>query len=270
LNICILSYNHPEVTSRAVRSALQHFDRPVLIHNGSLPAHVDQLRQRFPKVQHVVIPQNMGYSGGVNRGLKEVFKISDWTIFLSNDCELISLPRIPARPGIIVPKIFRRHLQTIDSVAGGFLPSQGKLRHFRSVSEFQSATGQGWIPYVPGSAFLIHKNVFEIVGDMDPALGTYWDDVDWSVRAGSLGFSISVDESFQVLHRVGKTCHKNPLYSIYYFQRNRKKISWKYCAPSLKPVLAARLAVDWIRIGSRMIRAKRFKDLSHLKNALLD
>lgn len=270
LGICILSYNHPEITARAVRSVLAHGISPILIHNGSEASHLTSLRTQFPSIEHLVIAQNCGYSGGVNFALTKCFQKFEWILFLSNDCELLALPKLPSQPSVVAPLIYRRKVGFVDSIGGGFDPRSASLRHFRTRLDFESASKNGWNPYLPGSAFLIHKDVFKIVGEMDLSLGTYWEDVDWSMRAAAKNFEIQIDENFKVLHRIGKTCHKNPLYSIYYFQRNRKKISWKYCPVSHKPVLATRLVTDWIRLGSKLLKTRRSKDLHHLRRAILE
>ncbi len=271
MNVCILSYNHPDITARTVQSVIDLGVRnPLLIHNGSTAKNIELLRSRFPQIEHSILEENCGYSGGVNHGLKVALNTHPWTLFLSNDCELIKIGDLPKIPSVIAPTIHRRKLALIDSTGGGFQPSRGKLIHFRSSSDFTAARKNGFIPYLPGSAFLIHREVFESVGGMDTSLGTYWDDVDWSVRALKMGYPVVHDESYRVLHRVGKTCHKNPLYSIYYFQRNRKRVSWKYCPAHLKPILGWSLAREWVRLGTRLALKGRFQDLEHLKNAILD
>lgn len=123
---------------------------------------------------------------------------------------------------------------------------------------------------MPGSAFAVHQEVFKKTGGMDESLGTYWDDVDWSMRAKKLGFKLELDRDWRVRHHIGKTCHQNPLYSIYYFQRNRKKIAWKYTPNLLKPVLVANLANSWLLLGFNLVRKGRFRDLKHLHRAVVD
>ncbi len=266
--IVILSFNHPLHTARAVRSALNLKWPLFLVHNGSLGQHTKALMDDFPEgplMKHVVLLKNRGYSGGVNEGLKVAFTEHDWAMLLTNDCEAMGPPLIPSTPQVVVPKIFRRSLLQVDSMGGHFEPSRGRLRHCKTSGEFENSKCR----YVPGSSFLVHRKVFESCGGMDESLGTYWEDVDWSLRVQEKNFELSLDESWQVLHHVGKTCQKKSEYSIYYFQRNRKKISWKYTKPFEKPKLCFHLAKDWARLAVQLINKKRYKDLRHLKNALL-
>lgn len=271
IGICILSYNHPEVTAKSVRSVLARgITQPILIHNGSHSKCISQLKLEFPNIQHEIIEENIGYSGGANRALDLAFLKFEWALFLSNDCELIQMPALPLTPAIVAPVIYKRKIGIIDSIGGGFKPSKGRIVHFRSLEDFRSAKQNGWIPYLPGSSFLLHREIFKKIGGMDTSLGTYWDDVDWSVRAQKSNFQIQSDSNFQVLHRIGKTCHKNSLYSLYYFQRNRKRISWKYCPRHLRAGLVSKLTMDWIRLTAKLVSKKRFSDLKHLRNAIFD
>jgi len=272
LAFVVLSYNHPLHTARAVHSALK-MGLPVwLVHNGSLPKHVDFLRQEFKGtnlIRHLVLPENKGYSGGVNEGLQACFQKHEWAIFLTNDCEFINLPKIPYQPAAVIPQIYRRSLEQVDSVGGLFYSSLGKLVHCKTSKEFFDA-GDEVTRYIPGSAFMVHRTVFEKTCGMNERLGTYWDDVDWSIRIQDSGFQLQVQENWNVLHHVGKTCQKKSLYSIYYFQRNRKRISWKYSKPSERPKLVYHLAKDWARLSLQLVKKKRFSDLSLLQKAVTD
>jgi GT2 family glycosyltransferase len=270
--IVILSFNHPLHTARAVKSALK-WDLPtLLVHNGSLPQHVEFLQDSFRDstlLEHHILPQNRGYSGGVNEGLKRSFEKREWALFLTNDCEVLNLPQPPEVPGAGIPKIFRRSLHQVDSVGGLFHPSKGYLRHCKEKSEFIKAHPR-YTRYIPGSSFLVHREAFHKTQGMNEELGTYWDDVDWSVRLQRHGYQLELHDDWHMLHHVGKTCQKKPLYSIYYFQRNRKKISWKYSSRLEKPKLMASLARDWLRLGYRLVAKKRFQDLKHLGRVVLD
>ncbi|MGE3973674.1 MAG: glycosyltransferase family 2 protein [Bdellovibrionales bacterium] len=270
LSVVVLSYNHPLHTARAVRSALQWNLPVLLVHNGSLSKHVELLKKEFQETSqftHLVLPENKGYSGGVNEGLYAA--TSEWVIFLTNDCELLSVPKLPLKPMAVIPQVFRRSLNQIDSIGGLFEPTSGKLVHCKTKEDFENPDAK-WSPYIPGSSFLVHREVFEKTKGMDESLGTYWDDVDWSLRIQKMNFPIQLQEQWHVLHYVGKTCQKNPLYSIYYFQRNRKKISWKYTKPSEKPKLCFALAKDWTRLSLNLISKKRYSDLRLIKRALFE
>lgn len=266
----ILSYNHPELTCRTILSALKYTSNILLVHNGSLATHRDRLIDQFPNIEHHIISENVGYSGGANKGLLEAFKKSPWALFLTNDCTLEELPPLPALPGIYCPVIYKRAQFLIDSVGAYFEPKKGRLVHCRSSEDFIEAKKTKKI-YAPGSAFLVHQSVFEATGGFDETYGTYWEDVDWSLRATQLGYVIELLPQFTVRHGVGKTCHKNSDYTIYYFQRNRKRLSFKH-NPKIKDRLhiTTRLAQDWTRLALQLTQKKRYSDLRKLMKAIID
>lgn len=265
--IVILSFNHPELTSRTVQSSLQ-FNLPIiLIHNGSLSKNVQILKERFPQIDHYVMNENKGYTGGVNCGLGYAFKKYEWVLFLTNDTELIAYDFDRSEPAFLAPLIYFRKLERIDSMGGIFTPYKAKLRHIKSELDKLS---KGDYFYVPGTAFMIHKRVFESVGYFDESLGTYWEDVDFSVRAIKLKFQVEFDSSVKILHRVGKTCHDNPFYTTYLFRRNRKRISLRHSSFLSKTILVPLLLSDSVKTFYKFLIKKDFYRLKLAYKALVD
>jgi GT2 family glycosyltransferase len=250
MKIVILSFNHPVLTESAVNSALEiaEKDKILLVHNGSLPQNIMHLKYKFPDIEHLVILENKGFSGGANAGLKKAFEVSEWVLFMSNDCELTALPDVNLKSGIYAPVIFRRNTFQIESVGGAFNKKLLQLRHLKSAQKLFPEEDF----YVPGAAFVIDKNSFEKLNGFDETLGTYWEDVDLSLRAKKLDIHLGLVEEIQLKHKIGKTCHKNPHYTAYLYQRNRAKVARRHVKS---------------RVGAELQLAKKFSQ--HLsKHAL--
>jgi GT2 family glycosyltransferase len=258
MNTCIviLSFNHPEITARTIRSAMKFSIPIILIHNGSLPKHREKLKLDFPEVSHIEMEINRGYSGGVNFGLNYAYLKYDWVIFLTNDTELLQIASLPLEPAFIAPLIYFRKINRIDSMGGTFTPNQGKLKHIKD-QNYKFAYGEFF--YVPGTAFILHREIFIKIKQFDESLHTYWEDVDFSMRAQLSKSLVYFNSEFQILHRVGKTCHDNPFYTTYLYQRNRRKISWKYCPFIFKPILILQLMRDFLK---QLIKLFNTKDKS--------
>lgn len=275
----ILSFNHPELTTRTLQSA-RIFAKDsdiLLVHNGSQPRFVLSLQSQFPDVQHLVMETNRGFTGGSNAGLTQAFADSEWVLFLTNDCQLLKFnpPSKNERPCLIAPQIFARKLDRIDSLGGVFEPLSGKLSHLKNPQELSALQEQKskLLPYVPGSAFWIHREVFAITGKFDETLGTYWEDVDFSIRAWQKGFQLKVDLQTQVVHSIGKTCHKNPHYTTYLYQRNRRRISKKYLrefalASPLQARLHWQLARDYSKLFTRSFKKRDWNKIVLLWKSL--
>jgi GT2 family glycosyltransferase len=255
MQIFILSFNHPMITERCIRSVLKHTSpsKISVIHNGSEIKNTLFLENQFPEINHIKIKSNKGFSGGANIALTSNRFCDDWICFLTNDCELEALPSTPFIPLIpfipfiplpgspefnsaetlfIAPLILFKNSLKVDSFGGYFIPTKAKLRHQKErteISKILNYSDQGEIPYIPGSAFIIHRTLIQEVGLFDETLGTFWEDVDYSIRAFSKGFTLKADHTFRVRHSGGKSTKKNPYYTTYLYQRNRLIVSWRYC-----------------------------------------
>ncbi len=256
--ILILSYNHAELTSCCVQSILDkaksHDSQDIyLIHNGSLEKNVLFLKEKFPTISHFAIKENQGYANGVNQGLTHVFKRFDRVIFFTNDTELLEFPeKLPDGIGIYAPLIYFRKKGRIDSLGAFFYPHSLKLEHSKSLTAFKNFTPRFFlkkkIPYVPGTAFVIDKKVFEAIGGMDESLHTYWEDVDFSVKAYFFGHTVGTVENLEILHKVGKTCHKKPFYTTYLFKRNQRIVSVRHSYFILKPIVFLRWFITFSKL----------------------
>lgn len=237
----------------------------LLVHNGSLKPHQDFLMKKFPEITHIVLPINLGYSGGANFGLRAGFQKSPWILFLTNDCQLREFKVPTSNPALIAPLIWARRENNVDSIGGNFNVQKARLSHCRTPEDFQNSK----YSYAPGTALWIHQQVFEKASGFDESLGTYWEDVDFSMRVRLLGFPVLADLNTKVLHAVGKTCHKDPYYSTYLYQRNRKRISIKYSKSlGLYAVLTwGYLLESWIEFAIKCIQRRNWAKLKLLWQA---
>lgn len=246
--VAILSYNHPELTQRCIESIRRFVpdDNIHLFHNGSRQKVVEDLAECCSRVQHHFRQNNIGFSGGANWALEKIFQMSDWALFVTNDCELLSLDlqRQKLSPGIYAPKVFRRRTQKLDSLGGQIDFRRGQLQHLK---ENNPQAVQGGQFYVPGTVFLVDRESHYALGGFDTSLGTYWEDVDYSLRAHSMGIGLYQTESIVLRHGIGKTCHKDPFYTNYLFQRNRIRVCRRWKAGSEYRFLSETLASSFKR-----------------------
>lgn len=234
----ILSFNHPDWTERAVRAALDFHpaEHLYLVHNGSEKKWVSQHQNKFPQLKHLILETNKGFTGGTNFALKHLFETYNWVFFQTNDCLLLNKLSAPPNAGLYAPLVYKRKMGRVDSLGAKFWPYKSKLQHCQNETDFkQSSTFCS--NYVPGSAFWIHKSIFSKVGFFDENLHTYWEDVDYSQRVLKLNLRLDIYPHTQLIHGVGKTCYKDPFYTRYLFQRNKKTISYRYTPRYLKPIL---------------------------------
>jgi GT2 family glycosyltransferase len=117
----------------------------------------------------------------------------------------------------------------VDSFGGVINWDDYSLNHIQDLSLTEKL--KPGLEYAPGTAFYIHKKTLEKIGKMDTAFHTYWEDVDFSMRAHRDGIPIFRNPEAKLLHGIGKTCHKKPFYSLFLYQRNRLKFFERYLSP---------------------------------------
>lgn len=256
--IAVLSYNHPDLTSRCLSSVLAqpglNPTQVFLCHNGSLRQHREQLLTSFPEVKHVIVEENKGFSGGANALLRQAFSTYSWVFFITNDCELIEIGPTPLCEGLYAPQIFLRKTDRMDSLGGSIHVETLSLQHCKTESEFLNSQ----FKYIPGSAFWISKSTFDDLGGFDESYGTYWEDVDLSYRISQLGLTMGLDLSTKLRHGGSKTTGKHKDYTLFSFQKNRLRFFSKHRLwTTSRRILHA---WDIARLCLRLISQKRSQD----------
>lgn len=229
--ISVLSFNHPELTAKCLKSVLLHAtpENVFLTHNGSLQKHVDRLKSEFPDIIHIDISQNKGFSGGANVAIATAIQKFETVLFLTNDTEAIELPPTAPKDFSSI-KLLRRNSEEIDSVMGALNPRTGKLKHLKKLSDHNKRE----LTYIPGTAFWINQDAFEKLEGFDERFHTYWEDVDFSLRAHRQKISLGYCDKTVFRHKIGKTCHKDRFYTYELYQRNRGRCMTKNKLTSLR------------------------------------
>jgi hypothetical protein len=220
------------LTNRCIQSILDAGYSPAQVYcfdNGSAPDSCDDLKEKFPHVQHAREEQNRGFSGGFNRALRWVFSspaISS-VLFCTNDTvvypgalEECSRTAKQTGAGMVAPCItYLARPDAIDSLGAYFDPRTASIYHYHELD----------LPlildpakdYIPGTALWIHRGAFFTLDGADESYHTYWEDVDMCFRAHKQDIPLARCPAARIGHGVGQTCHKKPIYTTFYFQRNR-------------------------------------------------
>ncbi len=251
-----------------MKSALRFMDSKniLLVHNGSQIQHQRKLQNEFPDLEHLVLETNKGFSGGANAGLNQAFQKSDWVLFLTNDCELLEMGNAPEIPSLSAPLIWRRKKGKMDSLGGKLNLKKAQLRHCKSQEDFHSGKE---VSYIPGTAFWIHRELFKKFS-FEEELGTYWEDVDLSLKLKKAGFQLKLSPQTEIIHSVGKTCHKDIHYTTYLFQRNRKKVCLAHATPVERIYIRGNLSKAWAQTALSLSLRSDWKKINILWKAIRD
>lgn len=223
--IVVLNWNGAEDTIACLKSlagVLSPSCRALVVDNGSTDGSPDMIRQAFPDIELLLLPSNIGYSGGNNAGFRRVKELqAEYVVFLNNDtvvdpgfcASLLDVLQRNPSAGIAVPKIFYLDLPDTLWYAGGVVRlSTGLIRHVglrkKDAPEFDRPGTTG---YATGCCLAMRCRDFEAAGAFDERFGMYAEDVDLSLRVRSLGMSIDYVPSSRIWHKVSASPGGSPL-----------------------------------------------------------
>src|SRR5262245_17319051 len=92
ITIIVLNWNNKQSTLgclESLRRADLHGASVLVVDNGSRDGSVDAVRARFPEQRVVALPQNVGYAGGNNAGMRAAMDAgAEGVLLLNNDTEV--------------------------------------------------------------------------------------------------------------------------------------------------------------------------------------
>lgn len=218
--------------------------------NGSSDGSGDLVREQFPQVRLIELPENYGFAEGYNRALERVE--ADYFVLLNTDVEvtpnwLTHLIREMERDpviGAVQPKILdykqRDHFEYAGA-AGGWIDSLGypfcRGRIFGTVEKDE---GQYDDPqnlfWASGAAFCIRAGLFRQLGGFDPRYFAHLEEIDICWRLRRAGYKVLALPQSVVYHMGGGTLaymsprktylnFRNSLITILKNER-RRKLLW--------------------------------------------
>jgi len=229
--IALLCYNKLQLSIRCIQAVLDAgypLSQLYIIDNGSETNFRPALLQSFPGIEILGIQDNCGFAGGFTRGLKQLFETHDCrsVLFLTNDTsihprclEACEHTALETGAQLVAPCLmFRNDCDRIDSIGARFDRHSGSLHHCSRVGMPVLMEAD---EYIPGTALWLTRDAFESLGGTDESYVMYWEDVDFSFRAHRAGIRQARCYDAKIQHSIGQTCHKKPIYTTFYYQRNR-------------------------------------------------
>ena len=166
----------------------------------------DSPRKKYVSTDIVFTSENLGYTGGMNRGMEFCFRRgAEWVILVNDDLNLSS-----GSASQFVAKLKK----IPHGVAG---PFRGRLDPGRWTSVYP--VNSGTFDYLSGSFMAIHKNVIKRVGYFWEPYFIYYEDVELCQRAKRAGFPL-VYIPLKATHVDTTTIQRGSLAHEYYLARN--------------------------------------------------
>lgn len=184
---------------------------------------------------------NVGYAAGINSILRKILKNYKAFLILNPDIT-ISKKTVEIlwgslfereKIGIVGPKILDEN---------GYIWSMGGEIDEKRYSGGGREIGKNYVKtrmpfevdFIPGTAMLIKKEVFQKIGLLKEDYFIYYEDVDFSLRAKRAGFDLIVVPQAEIIHRASSTVGKESPAMNYYMARNHLMLVKRFAPFSIK------------------------------------
>ena len=211
--LIVLNWNRRDDTLRCLGSllAMDYADFHVLlVDNASTDDTVEAVRAAFPQVEILVNPENLGFSGGMNRGLEVALaRQVPYVLLLNNDivvepdmlARLVRTAQSDERIGVVSPLIYypgRRRVWFAGGYRRRFWPGRSLPGHgLRDRARYHRRRE---VDYATGCAMLVRTEVLRQVGLFEAKHFMYHEDFDLSERICRAGWRIVLEPAAQMEH----------------------------------------------------------------------
>lgn len=261
--IAILNWNGAELLERFLPSILEFSKKAMVyvIDNGSTDRSVPLLKEKFPDVHIIQNKENLGFTGGYNKGLQSID--ADIYCLLNSDVEVTENWLKPVlekfkkdkNVAIVQPKILdlnRPDYFEYAGGAGGFIDKLGypfcRGRIFQALEKDEGQYDDTIeIFWATGACMFIKSKVFKDLGGFDEDYFAHQEEIDLCWRAKNMGYSVYYVGQSTVYHMGGFTLHNsNPHKTFLNFRNSLYTIVKNLPPKSAWSILFLRLLLDGI------------------------
>jgi GT2 family glycosyltransferase len=194
----------------SVLEAVGSSNEVVVVDNGSTDDTVEFLRTKFPRVRVVQLDRNYGFSGGNNRGMKQV--TTDIVVLLNNDMATDRHFLQPLLKPFSDPAVF-----AVASQIAMADPAKSRFETGKTRGRFEAGLFNVWhdgieppekekeaIPvfWAGGGACAIDRRKFEMLGGFDSLYSPFYvEDTDLSYQAWKRGWKALLAPASRVIHK---------------------------------------------------------------------
>jgi N-acetylglucosaminyl-diphospho-decaprenol L-rhamnosyltransferase len=238
ISIIIVNYNGGDLVLRCLQSIfttpVDYAFEVIFIDNASTDGSLQKVKESFPEIHVIELPQNLGLAPAFNLGLREA--TGRYLLSLDNDTRILpeALPSLvrfldnhPAvgavgslllNPDMTPQKTARLRPSAINAVFGRrslitkIWPGNPWSRKYLMDDRIAGSDPfQVW--WVSTAALMVRKEVYEQVGGLDEDFFVYWVDADWCERINKAGWQVYAVPDSKIIHdenlKAGRRARKN-------------------------------------------------------------
>ncbi len=275
--VIVLNWNNVQDTLRCLESLFfsdyQNYF-VIVIDNGSVDSPELEIISKFSSVRFVRLEKNLGFTGGMNRGIEAgLLEGADYLWLLNNDAivlpntitKMVGKAETDNQIGMVSPVIESEN----HTYWGTYLDINTQTRrNFTSLEELNSA--KETLPRnicLWGTALLIKTEVINRVGLLDDAFFAYFEDMDFSLRVTSAGYKNVLCADALIRHGKNNQSQTNrPDHYHFYMARNEYIFWMKYLNQSQRATFRRKYISRMIRRSAGYLDTKAIS----AANACLD
>jgi GT2 family glycosyltransferase len=231
--IIIVCYNGIDDTVECLQSVRQ-LTYPnfftVVVDNASSDGTAAVVREQFPEATLLVNPENRGYTGGNQTGVRYAIQQGVDLLFLLNpdttlapdalECLLATWDAHP-NLGALGPLMLLYDQPERVWSAGGLLDGRGQVTHSLQGQPLPERRDFESCAFVSGCGLLLSRSVFERVGFFDERFFLYFEEADLCARIRKAGFEVGTAFGARLWHKVSRSTGKDSPLTLYYMRRNQ-------------------------------------------------
>jgi GT2 family glycosyltransferase len=260
----ILTHNHCADTLQALDSLCQMAypnQRLLLVDNHSSDGTVERVRADYPEVELLVHSDNLGFSAGMNSGLRHALgRGADHVLIINNDVVAdpsmltFLVESMGPSVGAVAPTIyywddpsriwssgFSMHPLFLEMRGG----SRGTIDHGQRQEPFE-------VGCLLGCALLLNGSMLRDIGLLDERYFFYYEDLDLCLRARQQGYRLMTVPAARLWHKVASSAGMGSAFRVYQMARGNTILYRTHARGLQKPIGFL------IRVGSTVKKIFQF------------
>lgn len=245
----------------------------IIVDNASTDDSINYIKNNFPEIILKILPENYGFAGGYNQGLKDLNY--RYFVLLNSDVEVTPnwlkdpIKLLDNNPEIAAcqPKILaynNKEYFEYAGASGGYIDKYGfAFCRGRIVDELEKDNGQyndsTEIFWATGACMFIRSEVYNSLEGFDATFFAHFEEIDLCWRIKNKGLKIYTEPKSTVYHVGGGTLNaESPRKTFLNFRNSLSMLYKNVPQKKLISVIFVRLLFDGL-IGIRFILKGKFK-----------
>jgi GT2 family glycosyltransferase len=284
--VIVVNWNRPQDTLECLESVWSSTYAQcgiIVVDNGSTDDSVERLRNTNRPLILLENVENLGFSGGNNRGMQYALERgADYVLLLNNDTVIATdaIERLvlaaEANPtlGILCPKILFFDPPPRIWFGGSKFNPRYLTSHMvgYGLEDMGQFNGERDIPFISGCAMFIRRELIEKAGLLCEDFFAVMEDLDYSLRASQYGYRLRYVPAAVVRHKesISSGGRDAPQY-VYYRTRNVSILRRRWANGSLHGLISASyMLLYFMKHALRLAREGKWRSILGLIYGIRD